>query len=110
MLSIVVAISVLRTLISSECLCSFMRLLPAYRRWIPNQTLERPRRCGLSFEISGLNRDFLSVWRGAGGKEIMALPRRTLLEHIGAVGGAGAAYAAMETLGLAIPTPAGAEN
>ena len=40
----------------------------------------------------------------------MALTRRTLLEHIGAVGGAGAAYAAMETLGLAIPTPAGAED
>src|SRR5262249_49561350 len=40
----------------------------------------------------------------------MALTRRGLLEHIGAVGGAGAAYLAMETLGLAIPTPAGAEN
>ncbi len=40
----------------------------------------------------------------------MALTRRALLEHIGAAGGAGAAYAAMEALGLAIPTPAGAEN
>ena len=40
----------------------------------------------------------------------MALTRRALLEHIGTVGGLGAAYLAMETLGLAIPTPAGAEN
>ena len=40
----------------------------------------------------------------------MALTRRGLLEQIGAVGGAGAAYLAMEALGLAIPTPAGAEN
>ena len=40
----------------------------------------------------------------------MALTRRGLLEHIGAVGGAGAAYLAMEALGLAIPTPAGAED
>lgn len=40
----------------------------------------------------------------------MALTRRALLEHIGTVGGLGAAYLAMETLGLAAPTPAGAEN
>ena len=40
----------------------------------------------------------------------MALTRRALLEHIGSVGGAGAAYLAMEALGLAIPTPAGAER
>ena len=40
----------------------------------------------------------------------MALTRRALLEQVGAVGGAGAAYLAMEALGLAIPTPAGAEN
>ena len=40
----------------------------------------------------------------------MALTRRALLEHIGKAGGLGAAYMAMETLGLAIPTPAGAEN
>ena len=40
----------------------------------------------------------------------MALTRRALLERVGAVGGAGAAYLAMEALGLAIPTPAGAEN
>lgn len=40
----------------------------------------------------------------------MALTRRALLERIGRVGGTGAAYMAMETLGLAIPTPAGAEN
>ena len=40
----------------------------------------------------------------------MALTRRALLERIGAVGGAGAAYLAMEAMGLAIPTAAGAEN
>ncbi len=40
----------------------------------------------------------------------MALTRRALLEHIGQVGGLGATYMAMETLGLAVPTPAGAEN
>ena len=40
----------------------------------------------------------------------MELTRRRLLEQIGAVGGVGAAYMAMEALGLAIPTPAGAEN
>src|SRR5579884_1474609 len=40
----------------------------------------------------------------------MALTRRSLLEQVGAIGGAGAAYLAMEVLGLAIPTPAGAEN
>jgi monoamine oxidase len=40
----------------------------------------------------------------------MALTRRALLEHIGRAGGLGAAYMAMETLGLAIPTPVGAEN
>ena len=40
----------------------------------------------------------------------MALTRRGVLERIAAVGGVGAAYMAMEALGLAIPTPAGAEN
>ena len=40
----------------------------------------------------------------------MALTRRALLERVGAAGGAGAVYLAMEALGLAIPTPAGAEN
>ncbi len=40
----------------------------------------------------------------------MALTRRALLEHIGAIGGAGAAYLAMEAMGLAVPTPVGAEN
>ena len=40
----------------------------------------------------------------------MALTRRALLETIGRTGGLGAAYMAMETLGLALPTPAGAEN
>ena len=40
----------------------------------------------------------------------MALTRRALLEQIGRAGGLGAAYMAMETLGLAIPTPAGAQN
>lgn len=40
----------------------------------------------------------------------MGLTRRNLLHRIGTIGGAGAAYAAMEALGLAIPTPAGAED
>jgi monoamine oxidase len=40
----------------------------------------------------------------------MVLTRRALLEQVGAIGGAGAAYMAMEALGLAIPTPAGAED
>ena len=40
----------------------------------------------------------------------MALTRRALLEQIGSVGGVGATYLAMEALGLAMPTPAGAEN
>ena len=40
----------------------------------------------------------------------MTLTRRMLLEQIGRAGGLGAAYMAMETLGLAVPTPAGAEN
>lgn len=40
----------------------------------------------------------------------MALTRRALLERIAAIGGAGAAYAAMEAIGLAAPTPPGAEH
>ena len=40
----------------------------------------------------------------------MALTRRALLEQIGTVGGLGTAYLAMEAMGLAIPTPAGAER
>jgi monoamine oxidase len=40
----------------------------------------------------------------------MTMTRRALLEQIGRAGGLGAAYMAMETLGLAIPTPVGAEN
>ena len=40
----------------------------------------------------------------------MGLTRRNLLYRIGAAGGAGAAYMAMEAMGLAIPTPAGAED
>src|SRR6478609_4504389 len=40
----------------------------------------------------------------------MALTRRALLEQVGAAGGGAAVYLAMEALGLAIPTTAGAEN
>jgi monoamine oxidase len=40
----------------------------------------------------------------------MALTRRNLLERMGTIGGASAAYLAMEAMGLAMPTPAGAEN
>ena len=38
----------------------------------------------------------------------MALSRRSLLGQVGAIGGVGALYAAMEALGLAVATPAGA--
>ncbi|HEX2802671.1 MAG TPA: FAD-dependent oxidoreductase, partial [Sphingomicrobium sp.] len=38
------------------------------------------------------------------------LTRRNVLHRIGAIGGAGAAYMAMEAMGLAIPTPPGAED
>jgi len=61
----------------------------------------------------GLDPKLLSVCRGAEatkGASRMALTRRNLLEQIGAIGGAGATYLAMEALGLAVPTPAGAEN
>src|SRR5690348_2325052 len=51
----------------------------------------------------------VSLWRWPEGGTAMALTRRNLLYRIGAVGGAGAAYMAMEAMGLAIPTPAGAE-
>lgn len=40
----------------------------------------------------------------------MGITRRTLLEQIGAIAGSSATYLAMEALGLAVPTPAGAEN
>lgn len=40
----------------------------------------------------------------------MTLTRRALLEQVGKTAGLGAAYMAMETLGLAIATPAGAET
>lgn len=40
----------------------------------------------------------------------MALTRRALLHRVGAIGGAGAAYMAMEAMGLARPTPHGAES
>lgn len=39
----------------------------------------------------------------------MALTRRDLLERVAAIGGTGAAYAAMESMGLAAATPPGAE-
>jgi monoamine oxidase len=63
----------------------------------------------------GAGRVFLSVCRCGGFDESpegknMTLTRRALLEGIGTVGGAGAVYLAMEAMGLAIPTPAGAEN
>ena len=38
----------------------------------------------------------------------MALTRRNVLTRLGMIGGAGAAYAAMEAIGLALPTPASA--
>lgn len=44
------------------------------------------------------------------GGRSMTLTRRSLIQRIGAIGGAGAAYMAMEALGLALPTPAWAED
>lgn len=40
----------------------------------------------------------------------MTLTRRSVLQRIGAVGGSGAVFLAMESLGLTQPTPAGAED
>ena len=40
----------------------------------------------------------------------MAWTRRALLERVGAIGGAGAAYLAMEAMGVTARTPPGAEN
>lgn len=40
----------------------------------------------------------------------MGLTRRNVLSRLGAIGGAGLTYAAMEAIGLAMPTPANAEN
>ena len=40
----------------------------------------------------------------------MTLTRRDVLSAVGTIGGAGATFLAMEALGLAIPTPANAEN
>ena len=40
----------------------------------------------------------------------MALTRRSLLTHLGAVGGASAVFLGMEALGLTFATPAGAED
>lgn len=40
----------------------------------------------------------------------MALTRRALLERVAAIGGSGAAYFAMEAMGVAAQTPPGAEN
>src|SRR5512132_3375187 len=44
------------------------------------------------------------------GESVMTLTRRTLLEQVGAVGGAGALLAAMNLLGLSAATPAAAAN
>ncbi len=40
----------------------------------------------------------------------MGLTRRSVLGRLGAIGGAGLTYAAMEAIGLAMPTPANAEK
>jgi len=59
-----------------------------------------------------VRRESLSICRDIErqGVSRMTLTRRALLEQVGAIGGAGAVYLAMEALGLAIPTPAGAES
>src|SRR5438105_39184 len=115
MLSIKVAISVFNVEISS--LRSAIGLLPQFSLGFGQSTLEFATRCGRFVEFCGLGTRFLvSLPRrlASGGEShregVMALTRRALLEQIGTVGGLGAAYRAMEALGLAIPTPAGAEN
>src|SRR5206468_4917300 len=76
------------------------------------ETLQASRRCGI--KVENLSPPTANCCQFAAalarGGESMGLTRRALLEHIGRAGGLGAAYMAMETLGLAIPTPAGAEN
>ena len=87
-----------------------------YSRWLRMvSTGQRAKRARMRSRTKfvGFDRELLSVCAPAvsdKGASRMALTRRALLEHIGAIGGAGAAYLAMEALGLAVPTPAGAEN
>jgi monoamine oxidase len=76
------------------------------------ETLESERRCGRPIEKfwrAGAKWGHFELALTTGG-ESMGLTRRALLEQVGRAGGLGAAYMAMESLGLAIPTPAGAEN
>src|SRR6266498_184044 len=106
MLSISVETKVLRVEISS------LRsgIIPL-RLGSANERLNRPGDAADWSNFPSVSRELLSVWRGRrpsrGRNEggLMALTRRALLEHVGAVGGAGAAYLAMEAFGLAIPTP-----
>src|SRR4051794_33627172 len=110
MLSIVVAISVLRVLISLSW--SAMRYSPIFQVVrAMNAQATRWVRPGTSFSMA-VEPILLSICRSSRrqGASRMALTRRSLLERIGTIGGASAAYLAMEAMGLAIPTPAGAEN
>lgn len=61
-------------------------------------------------KISALWPRIAIILARAAGASRMGITRRTLLEHIGAIAGSSATYLAMEALGLAVPTPAGAEK
>src|SRR3954470_3153587 len=107
MLSMVVAISVLSVLMPS--LCSAMSHSPNFAKVVGGTTRECATRC--KFRRASIRNCCQFAARAVDEeRESMTLTRRRLLEQIGAAGGAGAAYLAMEALGLAIPTPAGAEN
>src|SRR3954451_13162197 len=107
MLSMVVAISVLSVLMPS--LCSAMSHSPNFAKVVGGTTRECATRC--KFRRASIRNCCQFAARAVDEeRESMTLTRRRLLEQIGAAGGAGAAYLAMEELGLAVPTPAGAEN
>src|SRR5438270_2445619 len=115
MLSIVVAIKVLSVLIAPECSAIFILRFCGIgsgeeRSNAPADALMPGKICPLARNAVSLAYWRLGASRRKGGGAAMALTRRALLEHVGRVGGAGAAYMAMETLGLAVPTPVGAET
>ena len=81
------------------------------------ERFEPPSRCVQARKFAGIDRELLSVCRAADGESSAAggsqrwHSRGAHCSSISVKSAAlGAAYMAMETLGLAIPTPAGAEN
>ena len=98
-------------------MCVVCHAITPAKLWIGGRrTLELATRCPRSRKYAGFAAVSLSVCRSEAtrarlrGKGAWHSTRRTLLEQIGRAGGLGAAYLAMEALGLAIPTPAGAEH